>query len=56
MVWGHGVPSLVIFDLPLKFGSKQSTLIFWVFGPGAQFLAYSQIEIEITLEDKSNGI
>jgi hypothetical protein len=25
---GHGVPSLVIFDLPLKFGSKQSTLNF----------------------------
>ena len=30
--WGHGVPSLVIFNLPLKFGSKQSTLKFWVFG------------------------
>ena len=56
MVWGHGVASLVIYKLPLKFGSKQSTLKFWVFGPRAQFLACSPIEIEITLEEKSNGI
>ena len=56
MVWGHGVPSLVIFDLPLKFGSKRSTLNFWVFWPRAQFLAYSPVEIEITVEEKSNVI
>ena len=37
MEWGHGVPSLFIFNLPLKFGLKRSTLIFWVFEPWAQF-------------------
>ena len=55
MEWGHGAPSLVIFNLFLKFGSKQSTLNFWVFGPRAQFLTCSQNEIKITLEDKPNG-
>ena len=56
MFLGHIIALLVIFDLSLKFGSKQSTLDFWVFGPRAQFLAYSQIEIKITLEEKPNGI
>ena len=56
MFWGHIIALLVIFDLPLKFGSKRSTLNFWVFGPRAQFLACSPIEIETTLEEKSNGI
>ena len=56
MGWGHGLPSVVIFNLPLKFGSKWSTLKFWVFGPRAQFLACSPIELEITLEKNSNGI
>ena len=56
MFWDHTIALLVIFDLPLKFGSKQSTLNFWVFGPQAQFLAYSQIEIKITLEEKPNVI
>lgn len=54
MFWDHSIALLVIFDLPLKFGSKRSTLNFWVFGPRAQFLACSQNEIKITLEDKPN--
>ena len=56
MFWDHTIALLVIFDLPLKFGSKRSTLNFWVFGPRAQFLACSQNEIKITLEKKPNLI
>ena len=56
MFWGHITALLVIFDLRLKFGSKRSTLKFRVFGSRARFLACSQIEIEITIEDKPNGI
>ena len=56
MFWDHTIALLVIFDLPLKFGSKRSTLNFWVFGPRAQCLPCSPIEIEITLEGKSNVI
>ena len=33
MFWDDTIALLVIFDLPLKFGSKRSTLNFWVFGP-----------------------
>ena len=55
MTWGYGVPSLVIYNLFLKFGSKRSTLKFWFFGPRAQFLAYSALELKITLESNSNG-
>ena len=55
MLWGHIITLIVIFDLPLKFGSKRRTLNFCVFGPRAQFLACSQNEIKITLEEKPNG-
>ena len=53
---GYGVPLLVITNLPLKFGSKRSTLKFWIFRPRAQCLDCSPLELEITLENKSNGI
>ena len=56
MFLGHTIYLLVMFDLPLKFGSKRSTLNFWVFGSRAQFLVYSQNEMKITLEEKPSGI
>jgi hypothetical protein len=56
VILGNILNLLVIFDLPLKFGSKRTTLNFRVFGPQARFLACSQIEIEITLEEKPNVI
>ena len=56
MILGHIITLIVIFDLPLKFGLKRSTLNFRVFGPRARFLACSRIEIEITIEEKTNGI
>ena len=56
ILWRHIIALLVIFDLPLKFGSKRSTLNFWVFGPRAQYLPCSPIEIEINLEEKYNVI
>jgi hypothetical protein len=56
MFLGHTIALIVIFDLPLKFGSKRSTLNFLVFGPRAQFLACSQNEMKITLEEKPSGI
>ena len=46
---------MVIYNLPLKFGSKRSTLKFWVFGPRAQFLACLPLELKITLDKNSNG-
>ena len=51
----HGVPLLVIYNLPLKFGSKRSTLKFWVFrAPGSRF-RLSPLELEMDLQIKSHG-
>ena len=50
--WGHEVPLLVTNNLPLKFGSKWSTMKIWIFrAPGSGFRP-SLLEIEMALELK----
>ena len=52
---GHGVPLLFIYNLPLKFGSKRSTLKIWVFwAPGSGF-DLSPLELEMALEWNYHG-
>ena len=53
MKWGHGVPLLVIYNLPLKFGLKQSTLKIWVFRALGSRFHLSPLELEMSLENNS---
>ena len=55
MKLGHGGPFLVTYNLPRKFGSKQSTLKIWVFRALGSGFHLSPFEIEMDLEKNSNG-
>jgi hypothetical protein len=50
----HGIRSLVIYNLPMKFGSKQSTLKIWVFRALGSGFHLSPLEFEIDLEKNSH--
>ena len=52
---GHGVPLLVITNLPLKFGLKRRNLKFWVFQALGSMLHLSPLDLGMDLEKNYHG-
>ena len=53
--WGHIIPILYIYNLPLKFGLKQSIWKIWVFRALGSGFHSSPHEKEMDIEKNSHG-
>jgi hypothetical protein len=55
MKLSHNISLIDLYNLPLKFGLKQSTLKFWFFRALDSGFCLSSLDLEIDLEKNSHG-